>query len=300
MKYILLIGLTVVLLNSCTEMEEEITWETKNIPAKTVVEGSIVTDYSYQKIRLSETGDYFMDKQTPRISGAQVSVTDGSNTYLFEEADTAPGNYYSTEMFAGISGNTYILNVELPKTIDNTASITAKEEMIQGFSIDSMNVYIFKNPYAEYAEDDEEKDSTITVFYMMGNQPKDVTNYYMVQIYKSGVPLFEDISEIELMSDEYSEDANDNELFFYYMGNIKIGDTMAIELTSITKDYYEYIRTLQELTTPPDVFGFSGPPADAVGNVNEGKQLGYFFTGQKSRYTAIATKPDDIKATINE
>jgi hypothetical protein len=298
MKYIFLIGLTLALLTSCSDMEEEITWNTKNIPAKAVVEGYLTTDTCYQKIRLTQTADYFLNEPTPRISGAQVSVTDGSKTYLFEEADTAPGDYYSTVQFAGIPGAAYTLNVELANPIDGTASLSASDKMIQGFNIDSMKVYIYKNPYAAYNTGDEEVDSTITVFYMNGSQPKDIVNYYTVQIYKSGVPIYKDISEIELMSDEYSEDPEETELFYFYMGNFTVNDTMTIELTSITKEYYEYIRTIQELSTPPDVLGFSGPPADAVGNVNGGSQLGFFSTGQKTRFTAVARRPENIKEAI--
>jgi hypothetical protein len=279
-------------------MTQEITWETKNIPDKAVVEGQIVTDNCHQKIKLSTTADYFHNEKTPRISNAQVSVSDGTTTYYFEESDTAAGVYYSIDMFAGIPGNTYTLNIELPEPLDGTSSLTASDYMIQGFNIDSMKVYIFDNPYAAFTEEEDE-DSTITVFYMQGSQPKNVVNYYLVQIFQDGKPIFDDVTELGRMSDEYSDDPEDTELFFYYMGKFTIGDTLSIEMTSVSKEFYEYVRTLGELTTPPDVFGFSGPPADAVGNINRGSQLGYFSTGQKARYTAIAQKAEDIRETVN-
>jgi hypothetical protein len=298
MKVILYITIALIFFTSCQDMTQEINWNTKNIPSKAVVEGQIVTEYRFQKIILSKTADYFLDEQTPRISGALVTVSDGTTTYYFDEADTAKGVYYSTEMFAGIAGRTYTLNVTLPESLNGTSTINAKDEIIQGFSIDSMNVYIFKNPFAAFTEE-ADQDTTITVFYMKGNQPKDIINYYLIQVYKSGVPVYKNITEMGMLSDEYSEDPQETELFYYYMGKFTVGDTLSIEVISISKQYYEYIRTLGELNTPPDPLGFSGPPADAIGNINDGKQLGYFSAGQITRFTAIAQKAENIKEAVN-
>lgn len=286
------------MLAGCNDMEEEITWDTKNIPAKAVVEGNITSDTCYQRIRLSQTADYFLNVKTPRIAGAQVTITDGSHSFIFKESDTVPGDYYSTEMFAGIPGNTYSLNVSLKEPIDGTSTLTANDQMIQGFSIDSMKVYVFESPFAAFSEE-EEKDSTIVLFYMNGSQPKNVVNYYLVQIYRNGVPFFENIADMEMINDEYSEDPEETELLYFYIGNVVVKDTMSIELTSISKEYYEYVRTFKDLITPPDPLGFSGPPADAVGNINSGKQLGFFYTGQKSRFTAIARKPENMGEAVN-
>lgn len=295
MKYIFYISFILFLLSSCNDMEEEITWETKNIPAKAVVEGSIINDTCYQIIRLSQTGDYFLNEKTPRITGAGVTVTDGVNTYIFEEADSVPGDYYSVEKFAGIPGRTYTLNVNLSEPIEGVSTLTAYDAMIQGFIIDSMKAYVFENSFSDEPEDD----STIVLFYLNGNQPPNITNYYLVQMYRNGIPTFKSIIDMELYNDEYSDDPESTELVFYFMENVVIDDEMSIEITSITKEYYEYVRTLKEVVTPPDVLGFSGPPADAIGNINNGDHLGFFFAGQKSRCTVLATEPEDIKDKIN-
>jgi hypothetical protein len=300
MKYIVFITLTIIILTGCSNMEEEITWNTKNVPAKAVVEGSIISDTCYQRIRLTQSADYFLNDKTPRISDAQVTVTDGSHIYIFEESDSVPGDYYSTERFAGIPGITYNLNVNLQEPLDGTSTLSANDQMIQGFSIDSLKVYVFKNPYAAFRqEDDEDVDTTIVVFYMIGKQPKDVVNYYLVQIYRNGVPAFDNIGDMELINDEYSEDPEETELFFFYEKNVAVNDTMSIELTSVSKEFYEYVSTLKNLATPPDAMGFSGPPADVVGNINSGSQKGFFYTGQKSRFTAIAREPENIRETVN-
>jgi len=298
MKYILLFSIALTILAGCENMEEEISWDTKNIPAKAVVEGSITSDTCYQRIRLTQTADYFLNGPTPRITGADVIVSDGSHTFIFKESDTVPGDYYSTEMFAGIPGNTYSLNVNLKEPIDGISTLTANDQMIQGFIIDSAKVYVYENPFVAFS-DEEDKDSTIIVFYMNGNQPKNIVNYYLIQMYRNGVPYFEKLGDMEMMNDEYSEDPEETELVFYYIGDLLVKDTISIELTSVSKEYYEYVRKFKDLLIPPDPLGFSGPPADAVGNINGGKQIGFFYTGQKSRSTAIAQEPENIKETVN-
>jgi len=269
-------------------MDEKISWNTKNIPAKVVVEGGIVTDYCYQMIKLTESGDYFLNATTKRISNASVIISDGTNEFPFTESATIVGSYYSNEKFAGEPGKTYTLHIDLQEPIDNISTLTANDQLVQGFKVDSMFALLFKNPL--YGLNDN-TDSTAIILVLYGNQLLKNDNYYLIQLYRNGQAIYKNIDELTLFKNENTANPDFSGMVIFIQEDVVLHDKIAIDLMAISKEYYEYIREIKEIVAPPDPLGFSGPPADAIGNVNNGSRMGFFYTEQISRATTILREP---------
>ena len=69
------------------------------------------------------------------------------------------------------------------------------------------------------------------------------------------------------------------------------GDTVTLEMQSITEEYYEYyyqIMSVTEWNGGP----LSGPPANPVGNISN-DALGFFLAYSQERKTIIVPKVED-------
>lgn len=93
-------------LNQCTERIEI---EVDPSYARLVVEGYINTDTTQHKVRLSTSGDYFINKPAPPVSGATVSLSNGDSTVLLSENMEYPGLYLTPPDYYGVPGKTYTL-----------------------------------------------------------------------------------------------------------------------------------------------------------------------------------------------
>jgi hypothetical protein len=74
---------------------------------------------------------------------------------------------------------------------------------------------------------------------------------------------------------------------FYLTSNFTYGDTLTLELLSLPKEYKLFLDGVNQISQSADPFGFSGPPANAVGNVNDGEALGFFYGAYVSRCSTI-------------
>ena len=90
--------------------EKETSWYIQPSGRFIVADCIITSEYKNQTLKLYYSSDSL--NQLPEyISGAQAEITDGSNTYIFEEDTNSPGNYLSTQPFMATAGNSYRLTV---------------------------------------------------------------------------------------------------------------------------------------------------------------------------------------------
>ena len=61
------------------------------------------------------------------------------------------------------------------------------------------------------------------------------------------------------------------------------GDTLDMEFRSINEAYYDFINGVKRISRGTDPFGFSGPPANAIGNIEGGDALGFFIASAVTR-----------------
>lgn len=287
-KYILFITL-IILGSACNEAYQEIEWDLNDQSPRLIVTGEVTSEYKYQTIYLRQSDSYFSNQALPRISGAAVSVSDGNNTYTFVEDSDFKGTYKSEVRFAGVVGRTYSLNIELESAINGETSYSASCKMNDGFYINNSVSYIYKNPLEEVAGGD----SIVLLIYVFGDEPQEIGNYYSINLYRNSVLLNDTIDEQTVIYDDESGINGENSLTFFFMESFQESDTVTIELRSVDEDYYEFVDGVQKVAQGYDPFGFSGPPANPIGNIQGGEAFGYFLASYVSRHSSLPEYIDE-------
>ena len=122
-KSLFYIALVFLLTLGCTkEVDIELNNEENS---RLVVEGLITTEQTAHKVRLTRTSSYFSNQSPPVETGATVSVSDGTTTFLLSE--TEPGLYVTDSNVAGEIGKTYTLNISTTDGEKYTASCELKQ-----------------------------------------------------------------------------------------------------------------------------------------------------------------------------
>ncbi len=262
------------LAQSCTE---EIDLELNDMLPRIVVDGKITSDTTKHRIILTKTTSYFYDESAPVISGAEVSITDGTNVYTLTENPFGSGVYYTESNVYGENGKTYNLLIKNVDINDDgkTEEFEASETMKNVFYIDSAR--------AQFAN----------IFGMQGyrifgfaQEPPTVGDYYMWNYYINGELRSDTLNKVVFNSDEL---VNGNYMYNLEMAFITDGhpgDTLTIETMAISKEYYEFIISFFIETQWSGGGGFSGPPANIKTNITNGG-LGYFNAGAVSRYSLV-------------
>jgi len=288
MKLIIYYIIASVLLVSCAQQEEKITWELTNQPEMLVVESIITNINKQQAVRLTVSNPYLDQGQPKTVSGANVTVNDGTNTFLFAESHENPGLYFSQQLFSAQSHKTYQLDIKLSYVINGLMEYTAQSTAPQGLEIDSMLCEIYKMP--EIAGEDENsgevKDTTILGVCYFGKEPNTSVNYYFTKVFRNGKLLETNPKEYT-----YYSVTSQNATYTHQIGfanNVTGTDTILFRLYTVDRDYNNYLEALHNIDFSGNSYSMSGPPANAVGNVSDGKALGYFLAAYISEKKSLA------------
>ena len=276
MKYkcFLLISLLTVFLFSCIE---EVEWETEDYKELLVVEGSFTDEYKRHKIILTKTSDYFSGEKTPAVKGADVTINSDSGTIQFVESSEEPGVYVTKKPVAGTVGKEYTLNIILKKPINNEIEYSATEKMKPGVDLDSIQAILYDNPVYTKENQNPDMDSLMIDVSLFWKTPPVTDNYYRVQLYLKDSLKNSTIDNYSIF--EGSEELRNTPVSnIYFFKNFQPKDTVVLENCSVSEEYYEYFNGLKNITNQEDdqFFDMSGPPANAVGNIEGAEAIGYF------------------------
>lgn len=248
-----------------------------------VIEGRIekIEDNTsgYQSISLSSTSDYFSNSQTPRVTGATVSVSDDSgNIYLFQESSSIAGLYETYNLNAQI-GSTYTLFIEYDGEV-----YSGSEKLYEVTSIDSI--------YQEFKPDNLFDEEGIRIKIDFTDPPmKD--NFYLWQQFQDGKSYIDVnggtkwtiISPVEFFNGLkiIGKEPNDEMIF-------TLGQTALVRQLSISKNEYDYMFLLYDQATGGGPF--DAPPATIRGNIEnitnpDNYPLGYFGASEVSEAELI-------------
>ncbi len=277
-KYIsIIMSLPFLFFISCTE---RIDLKLDTTFARLVVDGAITTDTTAHKVVLSKTADYFSNEAAPMISGAIVVITDGTNQFPLTESIIYPGVYLTDSSVYGVPGRTYSL---LIRNVDvNNDEVedfyTASSELKASGPLDS--IMIFK----------EETGREIFWFINLFAWEPPTVDYYSFKAWKNGVLVKDTVDEF-FLSDDILFNGNylyglSVQMFFGNNGEkVFVGDSIVLELNSITKEYYKYITELQsEVGYKNPLFG--SPSANISTNVSGGA-MGFFTAYSIQRVGAL-------------
>ena len=246
--------------------------------ARLVVEGSVTTDTLKHKVILSKTSDYFFNKPPVMVTGAGVTISDGTSTeVLLEES---PGIYSTGPSFAGVVGRTYTLNVDLETPIGGFKDYSASSTLLHKAQLDSISLAF----HSSWGPDGIWEVKS----YLLDPPTQD---YYRILISRNSTMLTDTLYEWYVTDDvffngNYTNGAGIGYLVQDYHDNtVSAGDTITAEVDGIGKDYANFIWDAQT-----EIWGsnplFSGPSANIKGNINNGA-IGFFAAYSVTRARAI-------------
>jgi hypothetical protein len=264
--YLLILG--PLFLFSCTERIEI---ELDDTYTRLVVEGGITDEPGPHRVVLSLSGNYYENGAPRKVEGAEVSITESSNVYPLEEV--APGIYETAANLVGIPGRSYELNVGGVLIDGEERSYSASAVMPRVPSIDSIRL--------EYRDDWEIWQVQL---YALDPPSRD---FYLFRVYVNDLLMSDTIDEYVVASDEFFNGNYTYGIMVQWLegASVSPGDTVTLEMASITEEYANFIWELQDQTgfnTPL----FSGPPANISSNVQPGA-MGFFHASSLTRVKAV-------------
>lgn len=267
-----------MLIFSTCETSKEISWDVDEIPERLVVEGSITDELKRHKIWLTKTDNYFSNTEAECVSNAEVTISDGENIFYLEENPAGSGMYETTEEVAGEAGKQYTLNIDIDYPLNNETHFSANSFLDESIRADTMVSYLYNNPFSF-----DNNDTVILVVSIFGKEPEPVGDYYIIGLHRNGKLLNDTIDEYSIIHDESYGINGEGLMSFYFNENFSTGDTVVLEIRSINEEYYDFIKGVNRISEGSDPFGFSGPPANATGNIEGGNALGYFIASSVTR-----------------
>ena len=263
----------IILLTSCSKIVQEIDWNPEEVPNKLIVEGSISNEPGLHPLSLKRSDAYFSNSPSPMVSGASISLISGSSVFEYLEDPENPGFYYMNEPITGTVNQEFTLNITLDEELDGSSEFTATSAIIEGMRIDSISADLYTNPVIF-----GDNDSLVLVLLIYGEEPVEFINYYLMKLYRNNSLLSDTIIDYPVFKDIDNGMNGESILgFMFTTTEFSPGDTLSLELVSIPKDFKIFLDGVNQISQPGDPFGFAGPPANAVGNINQGNALGFYY-----------------------
>jgi hypothetical protein len=264
-----------MLVISCTE---KIDIKLDESYTRLVVDGAITTDTIAHVIKLSKTSSYYYNMPVPMVTGARVSITDGS--HKFDLKEDSPGVYRTSPTVYGVSGKTYTLNIRLSSMIGGYFDYEASSTMYPVNPLDSISLLLHP---------DWSTSGIWEVKCYVQDPP--TFDYYRFLVSKNGKMVSDTLNEWFVIDDKFFNGNYANGATVAYLEQdkpevgLRPGDKITLEMNSIGKDYAGFLSEAQT-----ELFGsnplFSGPPANVNGNINNGA-VGFFAAYSVTRASAI-------------
>lgn len=270
----------IITLYSCTEIID-INVEEQEIDIL-VVEGSITNDTMEHRVRLTKAGNYFMNSPAIEVSNAIVYVSDGDSIYQFHEKVAGSGEYFSEPDVYGVPGKTYTLNITLSEPINGNTEYSGSCEMATINPVDSIALEFW---------DDFGENGFYEVKIYVQDPPQE--NFYSFNTLLNSTLLTDTITEVFITDDRLYNGSYTNGIGVQFFDQsrpdqaFKPGDTITLVTAAISREYYQFIVGVQTEASPK-VPLFSGPPANAKGNINNGA-IG-FFAAYSNAYAKTIVK----------
>jgi hypothetical protein len=267
------IALLVLLSAACTE---KIDVKLDSTYTRLVVDGSIEADTGTYRVSLTKSADYFSNAPVPRVVNATVSIYDGSNTIMLHETQKGISGIYETDSdFAGETGKTYTLHAQLAEEIAGKTGFDASTYLPPVTHLDSIAAEL----HTEWGPEG------IWTIKLYAQEPGNEVNYYLFNLYRNGILMTDTITKKVISDDKFYNGSYMNGVDVIYINNenkwesLHYGDTVMLQMSGITKEYYDFIDQVKQ--SGFNIPFFSGPPANVVGNVNNGG-IGFFAAWSNS------------------
>lgn len=260
-KYYLPFAVPVLLLFSC-DQEEIIQLDLNESPTQFVIEGSVTDEAAPCKVRITRTVHFDQPNDFPAVSGAVVVISDDAGQ-LDTLIEKDPGVYESAEVFTGVAGRTYTLQVWVEG--HHFMASSAMPDLVPFDDLKTIRL-----PFGG---------SDALVMTPVFNDPPGLGNNYQFIQSNNGVrqPFIFVMDDRNNDGSQVSSPLLDPDL------ETMAGDTVTIEMRTIDRATYKYFVALAASNG-------NGPNASVPANPNnnfEGNCLGYFAAYTVQRRTMI-------------
>lgn len=250
------ISFFLLLLTSC---EAPYNVDLKQAEIKLAVRASVVTGAGPHYVDLTKSMAY-TDNSTPTaVTGAVVTISDdGGQNELLTEA--MPGHYVTSTLM-GIAGRTYTLTINT-----NDGKVFKSTEKME--TVPPIDSITYK--YLDKAVGVSEAGYYMSMYAV---DPPNTKNYYRVKMKGNNKIENPKLSEMLVAEDKFANGSNIGVAFFDPY-KVNIGETITIQLLSLTKTQYEYYRDVVDQAQSGGS-PFSAPAINPKGNISNGA-LGIF------------------------
>lgn len=264
---IILIVITFIFLNSCQDV---IDVPLDNQDSKLVIDAAINwekgTSGAIQTIKLTTTTNFYTNT-IPAVSGASVNVMNSSNV-VFNFIEKPNTGEYICNNFVPVINEVYTLNI-----LNKGQTYSATEKMIPVAPI----INVIQTTVTGFGAN---------ILKLNGNfvDPPNINNYYLFS--------FKYAKEIKPQYKATEDTFFDGNPYFSidFKNNLNAGDQLYLTHFGISKEYFNYIKIIIELSGTQGGAPFSTPPATAKGNIKNSTDfsnfpLGYFRLCETSSKT---------------
>lgn len=261
-KYYLFLAVPVLLLSAC-DQEEVIEINLSDVPVQYVIEGTVTDEAVPYTVRITRTVNFDQPNDFPAISGALVIISDdaGQIDTLFEKE---PGVYETADVFPGVSGRTYNLQVWVEEHY-----FMASSTMPGLVPFDDLKT--IRLPFGG---------SNALVMTPVFTDPAGFgNNYQFIQSNNGKRQPF-----VFVVDDRNNDGSQISTLLLAPDLETKVGDTVSVEMRNIDRATYKYFVAL-------DASNGNGPNASVPANPDNnfrGACLGYFAAYTVQRRSLVA------------
>ena len=256
-NYLLLSIFSLFLFSSC---EDVIELNLQNTEPVIVIEGSVTNQLENQFVRVSKTIDFTKANTFSGLKGAKISLSSSSGVKI-DFLEVADGLYKSPE-FKGIPGNTYKLEVLVDGRVYSANSTMPMPVTPDSLRFKRLSFFGSTSIFP-------------SVFY---KDPLGIQNQYRY------VLKINNKAQEDFVSEDRFNDGNEvSDLIINEGEDIKLGDTIHVEMQSIDRNVFKYYFALKQIK------GEGGPPvapANPKSNFNNGA-LGIFSAHTKSSISGV-------------
>lgn len=280
-KYIIILAI-VSFFTSCKERMEidlEATYP------RLIVDGRITTDDTIQRVKLTQSANYFDNKPVIAITKALVFIIVDADTIKLNENIVVPGVYETSNKLKGVAGKTYKLVIHNANVGNETTDYSAETTMPNPVNVSPAYVRpVYKNQFAPPG-------SQYCVKVTLNDNAAQQDNY-VFRLFRNGNEVTDSLFKVSSADDRMwnGSKIDTTEVFFimydYKLGrgsaivtvldSIKQGDKFVLETSAAPFNYLQYIMQMQAQYAGSSPIG-GGPPANVITNIlPKDKSVGFF------------------------
>lgn len=290
---LLILCFSVAMLGGCSE---EVDVHTRSMDRSYLVVEAMLTDRadSPQKVMLTESIDYFEEEQPPVVSDAEVSVSDGKNTFRYTESPVGSGCYVGPEGFHGVPGVTYKLSVDafVGGNRNHYEALSTMEE--PGFEVRDVD-------YMYLGATNPQADSLWTVAVWGQDSPQASYYYVSAQLNDAVFPLGLSL----VMDDKYFNGQQvvcfpittlyQTEATRKQYGDcgkyLEAGDVFTLNVYSVPQEYFTFYTGFISSSVGAAVPMLQSQPANCPTNITGGDAVGFFVACSSSSASVVIDDP---------